>query len=310
MQGMLAYTYDKFGDDSVLHYGEVPMPKVGPGEVLIKVRSASVNPVDWKLVSGGLDDFMEIVFPAIPGWDVAGIVEQLGIDVPEFTEGDEVYAYARKDFIHGGSYAEYVTVPARSVATKPESLNWNEAGSLPLAGLTAYQALTRLGLTQGQTVLIHNAAGGVGTFATQIAKALGAEVIATASPANHDYLRELGADHPIAYGDGLADRVRNVAADGVDVVLDLVGGVVEVTTAVLKAGGAHASIADPAVLQHDGQWMWVRPNGADLTELAALADAGQLRVPIAEEFGLADLPRAFALSRKGHVRGKIAISVS
>ena len=307
---MLAYTYNAFGDDSVLSYGEAPMPKVGPGEVLIKVRSASVNPVDWKLVSGGLDDFMEIVFPAIPGWDVAGTVEELGIDVPEFAEGDEVYSYARKDFIHGGTYAQYVTVPARAVARKPESLGWGEAGSLPLAGLTAYQTLTRLGLENGRTVLIHNASGGVGTFATQIAKALGATVIATASPANHDYLRTLGADHPLAYGDGLADRVREVAPEGVDVVLDLVGGVVATTTSVLKPGGSHGSIADPEVLQHGGQWMWVRPNAADLDELAAMADAGQLRVPIAQEFALEDLPQAFALSRQGHVQGKIAIKVS
>lgn len=307
---MLAYTYNEFGDDSVLSYGEAPMPKVGPGEVLIKVRSASVNPVDWKLVSGGLDDFMEIVFPAIPGWDVAGTVEKLGIDVPEFAEGDEVYSYARKDFIHGGTYAQYVTAPVRAVAKKPESLGWNEAGSLPLAGLTAYQTLTRLGLEKGQTVLIHNAAGGVGTFATQIAKAFGATVIATASPANHEYLRTLGADHPLAYGEGLIDRVNEVAPEGVDVVLDLVGGVVETTTAVLKPGGTHGSIADPEVLEHGGQWMWVRPSAADLDELTTMADAGQLRVPIAQEFALEDLPKAFALSREGHVQGKIAIFVS
>lgn len=307
---MLAYTYNEFGDDSVLSYGEAPMPKVGPGEVLIKVRSASVNPVDWKLVSGGLDDFMEIVFPAVPGWDVAGTVAKLGIDVPEFAEGDEVYSYARKDFVHGGTYAQYVTAPVRAVAKKPASLGWAEAGSLPLAGLTAYQTLTRLGLGKGQTVLIHNASGGVGTFATQIAKALGATVIATASPANHEYLRTLGADHPLAYGDGLTDRVREVAPEGVDVVLDLVGGVVKTTTAVLKPGGAHGSIADPEVLEHGGQWMWVRPSADDLDELAKMADAGQLRVPIAKEFALEDLPQAFALSREGHVQGKIAISVS
>lgn len=307
---MRAQSYDRYGDDSVLTLGDLPMPKVGPGEVLVKVRAASVNPVDWKLMSGGLDAMMETYFPVVPGWDVAGTVEKLGIDVPEFAVGDEVYAYARKDFVHGGTFAEYVTVPVRALARKPRSLSWSEAGGVPLAGLTAYQSLVRLGVEDGSTVLIHNAAGGVGTFAVQIAKALGARVIATASQRNHEHLRELGADETLTYGSGLTERVRDVAPDGADVVLDLVGGVLDVTTAVLAEGGRHGSIADPGVLEHGGIWIWVRPSADDLTALAELADAGKIRVPIAAEFNLDDLPDAFALSREGHARGKIIVTVA
>lgn len=307
---MRAQSYDRYGDDSVLTLGDLPMPKVGPGEVLVKVRAASVNPVDWKLMSGGLDAMMETYFPVVPGWDVAGTVEKLGIDVPEFAVGDEVYAYARKDFVHGGTFAEYVTVPVRALARKPRSLSWSEAGGVPLAGLTAYQSLVRLGVEDGSTVLIHNAAGGVGTFAVQIAKALGARVIATASERNHEHLRELGADETLTYGSGLTERVRDVAPEGVDVVLDLVGGVLDVTTAVLAEGGRHGSIADPGVLEHGGIWIWVRPSTDDLTALAELADAGKIRVPIAAEFNLDDLPDAFALSREGHARGKIIVTVA
>lgn len=305
---MRAMTYETYGGTEVLSETRIPVPKVGPGEVLVRVRCASVNPVDWKIMAGGLDGLMDVVYPVVPGWDVSGTVEYAGIDTPEFTAGDEVVAYARKDYVHGGTFAEFVTVPVRAVARKPVSLNWQQAAGLPLAGLTAYQLLTRLDTGKDDTVLVHGAAGGVGSFGVQIARALGARVIGTASPRNHDRLRELGCE-PVEYGDGLADRVRALAPDGVTVVADFVGGVLDTTLAVLAEGGRHASIADHDVLGADGQWMWVRPVGEDLAELGRLADAGQLTVTVAETFPLADLAAAFELSQAGHTAGKIVVEV-
>ncbi|MGW0562746.1 NADP-dependent oxidoreductase [Streptomyces sp. NPDC003016] len=305
---MRAMTYSAFGGPEVLAETRQPRPKVGPGEILVRVRCAAVNPVDWKIMAGGLKDLMDTVFPVIPGWDVAGVVEQVGIDVPEFAAGDEVFAYARKDYVHGGTFAEFVTVPVRALARRPASLTWDQAAGLPLAGLTAYQVLTRLGTGPGDTVLIHGAAGGVGSLGVQIARALGARVIGTASPANHDRLRELGAE-PAAYGEGVVERVRALAPDGVDVVADFVGGVLDTTLAVLREGGRHASIADNSVIDAGGQWMWVRPNGADLAELGSLADAGKLTVPVARTFPLEELADAFALSQSGHVHGKVVVTV-
>ena len=306
---MRAMTYDQYGGPEVLALTSQPLPKVGPGEVLVRVRSAAVNPVDWKVMAGGLDALMDVRFPAIPGWDVAGVVENVGIDTPEFAPGDEVLAYARKDYVHGGTFADYVTVPVRALARRPRSLSWDEAGGLPLAGLTAWQTLTRLEVGAGDTVLIHGAAGGVGSMGIQVARALGARVIGTASAANHDRLHELGAE-AVAYGDGSAERIRTLAPEGVDVVADFVGGVLDVTTAVLAPGGRHASIADSSVIQAGGQWMWVRPSGADLSELGRLVEAGQLRVHVERAFALEELADAFRLSQTGHVPGKIAVRVS
>ncbi|MFJ9641949.1 NADP-dependent oxidoreductase [Streptomyces sp. NPDC101206] len=305
---MRAMAYETYGGTEVLSETRLPLPKVAPGEVLVKVRCAGVNPVDWKIMSGGLDGLMDVMFPVVPGWDVSGTVERVGIDVPEFAVGDEVMAYARKDHVHGGTFAEYVSVPVRALAPKPASLTWQEAAGLPLAGLTAYQLLTRLGTGKDDTVLIHGAAGGVGSFGVQIARALGARVIGTASPRNHDRLRELGGE-PVEYGEGLVDRIRGLAPDGITVGADFVGGVLDVTTAVLAPDGRHASIADPSVLGAGGQWMWVRPLGSDLAELGRLADSGSLKVTVAETFPLPDLPAAFALSQQGHTAGKIVITL-
>jgi NADPH:quinone reductase-like Zn-dependent oxidoreductase len=306
---MKAITYDHYGDPSVLALTEQPDPRVGPGEVLVRVRSASVNPVDWKVAAGYLDGLMNVCFPVIPGWDVAGVVERVGLDTPEFVAGDEVMAYARKDWVQAGTFAELVAVPVRALARKPAALDWDQAAGLPLVGLTAYQLLNRLGVQPGDTVLIHAAAGGVGILAVQIAHAMGARVIGTASPGNHEALRALGAE-PVEYGDGLADRVRALAPDGVDVVVDFAGGVLEPTLAVLKDGGRHGSIVDGSVAGKGGIAAWVRPSGADLQALADLADAGTLTVPIAHSFPLEDAADAFRASMTGHVRGKIAIQVS
>jgi NADPH:quinone reductase-like Zn-dependent oxidoreductase len=305
---MKAITYSTYGDPDVLELSEVEDPKVGPGEVRLAVRAASVNPVDWKIVAGGLDPLMNVKLPAIPGWDVAGVVEAVGLDVTEVAEGDEVMAYGRKDWIEQGSFAEKMTVPVRTLARKPADLSWEQAASLPLAGLTAYQSLTRLGVADGTTVLVHGANGGVGSFAVQIAAALGARVIGTASERNHDRLRSLGAE-PVSYGEGLAGRVRELAPEGVDVVVDYVGGVVDTTLAVLADGGRHASIADPEVTRSGGTYMWVRPDAEDLAVLADMVDTGKVRVDVVRSFPLEQAADAFRASMDGHASGKIALTI-
>lgn len=308
VEGMKAITYSEYGSPDVLELTDMPMPKVGPGMVLVKVKAAAVNPVDWKIMAGYLDAAMDLQFPVIPGWDVVGVVESVGIDARQFQPGDEVISYARKDYVHGGSFAEYIALPERLLARKPASLGWHEAAGLPLAGLTAYQVLNRLGLRSGETVLIHGGAGGVGSLGIQIAVALGAQVIATASGKNHEFLRSLGAE-PVAYGDGLADRVRALCPGGVEVVADFAGGNLDATLAVLAEGGRHASIADSEVEEHGGTWMWVSPVGADLQDLAGLVDQRNIRVEVAKVLPLAQSAEAFRLNMEGHTRGKIVIAV-
>lgn len=305
---MKAITYSSYGGPEVLTLSELEDPKVGPGEILVDVRAAGVNPVDWKVLSGGLDPLMTTIFPVIPGWDVAGVVTAVGLDVPEFSVGDEVMAYARKDWVQAGSFAEKMMVPVRAAARKPDSLSFAQAGALPLAGLTAYQSLHRLGLTAGQTVLVHGANGGVGSFAVQIAAAAGARVIGTASERSHERIRGLGAE-PVTYGDGLEERVRAMAPGGADLVVDYVGGVLEQTLAVLAPGGRHASIADDSVAEAGGAYLWVRPDAGDLAALAELVEAGSLRVDVERTFDLADAADAFRASMEGHTSGKIVVTV-
>ncbi|WP_067799154.1 NADP-dependent oxidoreductase [Actinomadura formosensis] len=304
---MRAVTYDSYAsDNSRLAVGDVPGPKVGPGQVLIEVRAAGVNPVDWKVMAGGLDAMMDAVFPVIPGWDVAGVVRAVGPDTPEYAPGAEVVSYARKDVVGAGTFAQYVTVSADHVAPKPAALDWNQAGGLPLAGLTAQRALDRLDLAKDDVLLVHAAAGGVGGLAVQIGRDRGARVIGTASEKNHDYLRELGAE-PVAYGDGLVERVRDLVSGGVTAVADFAGGQLDTTLAVLAPGGRHVSAADNTVEEHGGHWIWVRPDGAKLAELARLADRGALTVEVAGTFPLEETGAAFDASRGGHTRGKLII---
>jgi NADPH:quinone reductase-like Zn-dependent oxidoreductase len=305
---MRAAAYDSYAsDNSRLTVGEAPDPKLGPSEVLIEVRAAGVNPVDWKVMAGGLDGMMDAVFPVIPGWDVAGVVRRLGPDTPEFAPGDEVMAYARKNVVHAGTFAQYVAVPAVHCARRPAALGWEQAGGLPLAGMTAQRALDRLEAGKGDVLLVHAASGGVGGLAVQIGVDRGARVIGTASEANHDYLRELGAE-PVSYGDGLVERIRDLAPDGVTAVADFVGGQLDVTLAVLAEGGRHVSVAESGVEQHGGHWIWVRPDGAKLADLAAMADRGALRVDVAGTFSLDEVGAAFDESRSGHTRGKLVIT--
>ncbi|MFX4294405.1 NADP-dependent oxidoreductase [Streptomyces bohaiensis] len=305
---MRAITYQEYGGPENLRLTEVPDPKVGPGEVLIRVKAAGINPVDWKLAGGGLDPLMQTYFPVIPGWDLAGVVEAVGLDTPEYAVGDEVLGYARKDYVQHGTYAELVTAAVRHIARKPASLSWEQAAGLPLAGLTALQALDRARAGEGDTVLVHAAAGGVGSLAVQIAVARGARVIGTASERNHAFLRELGAE-PVTYGEGLVGRVRDLAPGGVDVALDFVGGVADDSAELLGETSRLVSIVDGRAAELGGHAIWVRPDAAELTALADLAEAGRLTVPVERVYPLAEAADAWRDQQNGRTRGKLVLSV-
>lgn len=306
---MRALTYDRYGTNDELRVVDRPVPKVGPGEVRIRVTRAAVNPVDWKVMSGGLDPLMDAHFPVVPGWDVAGVVDEVGPDTPEFAPGDRVAAYARKQIVSDGTFAEYVSVMADDVAGVPDAVTDDVAAALPLTGLTALRVLETLAVTKGDTLLVHAASGGVGYLAAQLAVASGATVVGTASPANHDKLTALDVT-PVAYGDGLAERLADVAPEGFDAVADLVGGVLDVSLDVLRDGGRLASIADPTVEEHGGRWVWVRPDGERLTQLLDEVAEGRLVVEIDRTFPLEQVPEAFAVSQEGSARGKLVISVA
>lgn len=307
---MKAISYSRYGGAEVLEYGERPDPKVGPDSVLVKVRAAAVNPVDWKAREGHLQSGLEAVFPVIPGWDVSGVVVQPGIAVDEFAVGDEVIGYVREDFLSRGTFAEYVAAPVRTLARKPLSLSFEAAAGLPLAGLTAYQVLHRsLRIQEGDTVLVHAAAGGVGSLAVQLARHAGARVIGTASDHNHDHVRRLGGE-PVAYGEGLADRIRALAPDGVDAAFDTVGGeALRVSAEVLKPDGRLVSIADGEVFSYGGRYAFVRPDADDLAELSALAEEGVISVHVDRTFPLEQAADAYRLNEEGRTRGKIVVTV-
>ncbi|MGW7275241.1 NADP-dependent oxidoreductase [Streptomyces sp. NPDC054864] len=307
---MKAISYRRYGGPEVLEYGDVRDPKVGPDSVLVKVRAASVNPVDWKCMGGHLDGILDPVFPVIPGWDVAGVVVQPGASTPEYVVGDEVIGYVREDFLSRGTFAEYVAAPVRTLARKPRNLTFEEAAGLPLAGLTAYQVIVKtLEVTEGAVVLVHAAAGGVGSIAVQLARHAGARVIGTASEHNHDFLRELGAE-PVTYGEGLADRVRALAPEGVDAAFDTVGGeTLKVSAEVLAPGGRLASIADRAVIGLGGHYCFVRPDADDLQRLTQLVEQDVVTVHVSETFPLEKAADAYRLNAEGGTRGKIVVTV-
>ncbi|ANH90775.1 MULTISPECIES: NADP-dependent oxidoreductase [unclassified Streptomyces] len=307
---MKGISYRRYGGPEVLEYGDVRDPKVGPDSVLVEVRAAAVNPVDWKCREGYLDALLDPVFPVVPGWDLAGVVVRPGAAVTEFSAGDEVIGYVREDFLSRGTFAEYVAAPVRTLARKPRGLSFAEAAGIPLAGLTAYQVLTgALRVRRGETVLVHAAAGGVGSFAVQLAAHLGARVIGTASERNHAYVRSLGGE-PVTYGEGLAERVRGLAPEGVAAVFDTIGGETTRTSAQLLAPeGRLASIADPEVTDHGGRYCFVRPDARDLLHLSELAEQGVLSVHVAETYPLARAADALRHSQEGRTRGKIVVTV-
>jgi NADPH:quinone reductase-like Zn-dependent oxidoreductase len=309
---MRAVVAPQYGGPEVLDVVDRDTPIMGPDTVLVRTRAASINPVDWKIIRGYLAERFPTTLPLVPGWDVAGEVEAIGPAVTAVAVGDRVMGYARKDWIGEGTWAEQVAVPERGVAAMPTSVGFAEASCLPLAGLTAYQALVdKLAVGQDDTVLIHAASGGVGTLAVQIARALGVRrVIGTASEGSFDHLRGIGAE-PVAYGDGLEARLREAAPDGVDAVLDLVGGAaLELSPGLLTAPERLCSVVDAArVLELGGHYVFVRPDADQLGELARMVDAGEVTVRINERFGLHDVRAAVERAQAGSVRGKVVLEV-
>jgi NADPH:quinone reductase-like Zn-dependent oxidoreductase len=300
-----------FGEPSVVEVGEVDDPLVGPDIVLVSVRAAGVNPVDWKIVAGYLRGAFPHHLPLIPGWDVAGVVEAVGPAVTSVEPGDRVLAYARKDHVQHGTFAEKVAVSDRAVARIHDGVEFEPAGGLPLAGLTAEQLLDAAEVSKADTVLVHNAAGGVGTFAAQLAVLRGARVIGTASRGRHDYVRSLGGE-PVEYGEGLAQRVRDLAPEGVDVALDLIGGdAVAESRDALAPGGRVASVTDPHTAQQPGgRYVFVRPDAPMLARLAGYVADGRVRVEVSETFPLDEAAQALARSKEGHARGKIVVTLT
>ncbi|MYS10275.1 zinc-binding dehydrogenase [Streptomyces sp. SID6041] len=308
---MKAISYRRYGGPEVLEYGELPDPKIGPDAVLVRVRAAAVNPVDWKCQAGYLDGMMDAVFPVVPGWDVAGVVVRPGVSVTEFAEGDEVMGYVREDFLSRGTFAEYVAAPVRTLARKPRSVGFEEAAALPLAGLTAYQALRGpLAVGPGDTVLVHAAAGGVGSMGVQIARRLGCRVIGAARETGRDRVAGLGAE-PVVYDEAtFAEQIRALAPEGVDAVLDTLGGpFLRISAGLLAAGGRLASIADAEVLSLGGRYFWVRPDPVDLAALADLVDDGALTVRVARTFPLEQAADAQRANAAGGLNGKVVVTV-
>lgn len=301
---MKAIAINNFGGRDQLKWMELPDPVPGKGEVRVRVKAAGVNPVDWKIREGLLRFRLPHQFPIIPGWDMAGVVEDTG---------EEVYAYCRKPIVKDGAYAEWIVLPRDYLAPKPKNLSFIEAASIPLAALTAYQSLFDAAkLKKGQTVLIHAAGGGVGGFAVQLAKWAGAHVIATASRPKHRYVKELGADEIVDYRE--VDFRK--AVPKVDVAFDTVGGKVQLQTAdVVREGGVLVSIlalehAD-AIRQRgvEPKYVFVAPNRAQLMKLTKLCEDGKLRTHIAKVFPLRQAAKAHALIEKGHVMGKLVLEV-
>jgi NADPH:quinone reductase-like Zn-dependent oxidoreductase len=306
-----AIAISRYGGPEVLEQVELPTPKIGLDGILVRTRAAGVNPVDWKIRQGYLDAGFPSHFPLVPGWDLAGVVEAVGPAVTTYAVGDEVVGYVRRDHIQHGTYAELVPAPERALAPKPAELDWAAAAALPLVGLTAYQALKAGYVDEDDSVFVNAAAGGVGHVAVQLARLLGADrVIGTASERNHDFVRELGAE-PVAYGDGLVDRVRELAPDGVDMALDAHGGDALTSSAsVVRQASRLVSVTDPATVQRlGGRYVFVRPDPVDLTALTGFAADGRLKVHIERTFPLAEAAEAQRLVEQGHVRGKVVLLV-
>jgi NADPH:quinone reductase-like Zn-dependent oxidoreductase len=304
---MKAVVYRRYGGPEVLEYTDVPDPKLSQDSVLVRVRAAALNPADHMLQAGLGESHTDAWFPVIPGWDVAGVVEQVGAGVSEFAPGDEVIGYIRQQILHHGAYAELVSAPVEMLARKPRTASWLEAAGLPLAGLTAYRAIVQtLNVEPGETILILGAAGGVGAVAAQLALARGARVIGVASAGHHDFLRSIGV-LPVAQGDGVAGRVRSLAPDGVDAVLDCVGKGVLHTTAEMGSSRMRAcSIADRG---SGFTTVFARLDSAILTQLVEMVEAGGLRIPIAATYPLAQAAAAQAALKQSHLPGKIVLVV-
>jgi NADPH:quinone reductase-like Zn-dependent oxidoreductase len=313
---MKAIAIKEFGGRDKLQLMDLPLPEINPGEILVKVKAAGVNPVDWKIREGYIKDLFPYQFPIVLGWEAAGIVEAAGPEVTRFKEGDEIFAYCRKPIVQGGAYAEYVVLEEEHAAIRPQNISFEEAASIPLAALTAYQSLFDAAKLQPEdTVLIHAAAGGVGGFGVQLARDRGANVWGTASGHNRKYVQDSGADRVIDYTQiDFRQAVRSEYPGGVDVVFDCVGGeVLEKSADIVKKKGRLISIVeDPAGLgraDFQAEFVFVAPNRAQLTELAHMVEQGRLKTHLSQvfPFGLEEARRAHELSESGHTRGKMVL---
>ena len=310
---MKAVVVHQYGGPEVLHYEDVPRPAPGPGDVLLRVEAAGVNPGEAKIRQGAFAEYHTP--PFILGFDLAGTVAEIGPDTGEFTKefavGDTVYATT--DSTRNGGNAEYVAVRASEIARRPKSLDAVHAASVPLAGLTAWQALFgEAGLTAGQTILIHGAGGSVGAFAVQFAKAKGARVIATATGNDVEYVRGIGADVVVDYK---TQKFEDVARN-VDAVLDTIGGDTQARSwQTLRPGGVLVTTPGPpdqeAAKAHgvSAKMVGVTPNSAQLAEIAALIDAGQVKTRVGLVLPLSEARQAHERLEKGGTHGKIVLTV-
>jgi enoyl reductase len=300
-----AVVFDEYGEPEVLHVVDGPPPRPGPGQVRVRVHAAGVQPFDSLFRRGVTRQWMPATFPQRLGSEFAGVVDAVGPAVTEPAVGAEVLGWASVV-----CYAEHVVVDTTNLVTKPAGLQWPAAGVLSASGQTAMTALRQLGVEGGATVLIHGAAGGVGGFAVQLATLSGARVIGTARPANHAYLEELGAI-PVAYGDGLTERIRTLAPHGVDAALLTVSTVdaIDASVALVVDRERIGSVAFSPVLAERGiRRLSTERSPQQLSWLAGLVAAGQLRVSIAEELPLEQAARAHRLIEGGHVRGKLVLA--
>ncbi|AVL02481.1 NADP-dependent oxidoreductase [Pediococcus pentosaceus] len=310
---MKAITISAYGDVDQLHEEELDIPQIANDEVLVKIKATSINPIDWKARMGFLKQMYDWQFPVVLGWDLSGIITQVGKDVKHFKVGDEVFA--RPDIYEDGTkgtYAEYAAVKEDKLALKPSNVSFEAAAAIPLAGLTAWQVIVdRLKVKKGDKVLIQAGAGGVGIFAIQIAKHLGAYVATTASAKNAEFLTNLGADEVIDYHEHQIGEVLKQYDAVFDTVDDLEAGL-----AILKPTGKLVTIAGrPTQAQQDAQpsatsW-WLQSNGKQLAELGDLVAKGEVKVIIDSTFPLTEdgLRAAHERSQTNHARGKIVINV-
>lgn len=304
---MKAVRIHEFGGPDALLYEDIPEPEPGQGEIRIRVIAAGVNPVDWKMREG----WMKIPLPITLGLDAAGVVDGLGNGVDSFRLGERVFAKASPPH---GSYAEYTVVKASNASKMPESVGFVEAASIPTAGLTAWQSLFDIaGLKEGQSILIHGAAGGVGSFAVQFARWKGAYVIGTASASNAQFLKSIGADKVIDYK---AQRFEDVVHN-VDVVLDTVGGdTFERSWKVLKPGGflvtTVAQVPEGAAAAHGvrAERIVSQANGSELSQIASLIDERNIKPVVSTVLPLAEARKAQEMSESHHARGKIILRVA
>jgi NADPH:quinone reductase-like Zn-dependent oxidoreductase len=304
---MKAIVYTRYGGPEVLELIELPEPKVAQSSILVQVKAAALNPADIGMQAGAADSMIDAWFPVIPGWDVAGIVQAVGPGVSEFHPGDEVIGFVYEGILRHGTYAERVAAAVHYFALKPSNATWAQSAGLPLAGLTAYQAVMRhIKLSKGETLLIHGAGGSVGSLAAQIAVSLGAYVIGSASSADAPYLTSLGVK-PVPYGEELVEKVRLLAPGGLDAVLDCAGrGVLAMSSALQRKDTRVFSIADaaPGVTT-----IFARPDQMDLMKLVELVEAGSLTVRVARTYPLesaADAQRALV---QGRLSGKIILEI-